>query len=71
MSQLTDQDTLQAITDALGGIAIALSKQLDAKRLTTDLRALADEAMEAGNGPSAGLIGEIARAVEARTTQLN
>lgn len=64
--KLTDQEAIQAITDALGGLAIALGKQVDATKLANDLRTLADEAERAGMGPSAGLIDEVARTVEVR-----
>lgn len=68
---LTNEEVLQAVTDAFGALAIALSRQIDAKQLATDLRDLSDEAQASGHGASAGLIGEIARAVETRTAQPN
>lgn len=66
---LTNEEVLQAVTDAFGALAIALSRQIDASRLSADLKKLSDEALDAGNGPSAGLIGEIARTVETRTAR--
>lgn len=64
--KLTNEEVMQAFTDALGGMAIALSKQLDPAKLASDLRAFADEADRAGKGPSAGLLDEIARTIEVR-----
>lgn len=64
--KLNDEDVLQAFTDALGGLALALAKQIDPAKLAADLRALADAAERAGAGPSAGLLDEIARTVEVR-----
>lgn len=64
--KLTDQEAIQAITDALGGLAIALGKQLDATKLANDLRNMAQEAQMAGQSASAGLISEMARTVEVR-----
>ncbi|MBK5915133.1 hypothetical protein CCR84_12540 [Rhodocyclus purpureus] len=69
--KLTDQEAIQAITDALGGLAIALGEQVDPARLAADLRRLADEAEQRGQGPSAGLLDEIARTVEARLPDRN
>lgn len=64
--KLTNEEVMQAFTDALGGMAIALGKQLDPAKLASDLRAFADEADSAGKGPSAGLLDEIARTIEVR-----
>lgn len=64
--KLTNEEILQAFTDAIGGLAVALGRQIDPARLATDLRTLADEAERAGMGPSAGLLDEIARTVEVR-----
>lgn len=64
--KLTNEEVMQAFTDALGGLAVALGRQIDPKKLTEDLRTLADEAERAGMGPSAGLIDEVARTVELR-----
>jgi hypothetical protein len=69
--KLTDEEVLQAFTDAIGGLAVALARQIDAKRLADDLRLLADEADKAGYGPSAGLLDEIARTVEVRMPKTN
>lgn len=63
---LSNEEILQAFTDAIGGLAVALGRQIDPARLATDLRTLADEAERAGMGPSAGLLDEIARTVEVR-----
>lgn len=64
--KLTNEEVLQAFTDAMGGLALALGKQIDPAKLATDLRTLADESERAGMGPSAGLLDEIARTVEVR-----
>lgn len=64
--KLTNEEILQAFTDAIGGLAVALGRQIDPKKLAEDLRTLADEAERVGMGPSAGLIDEVARAVELR-----
>ena len=64
--KLTDQDTIQAITDALGGLALAMGKQVDPAKLANDLRNFAHEAELAGQHTSAGLISEMARTVEVR-----
>lgn len=63
---LSNEEILQAFTDAIGGLAVALGRQIDPKKLAVDLRTLADEAERVGMGPSAGLIDEIARTVEVR-----
>lgn len=59
-------EQLQAITDALAGITLALGEQIDTPRLVTRLRQLADEAEAAGNGASAGLLDVVAETVEKR-----
>lgn len=64
--ELSHEEELQAITDALAAIATAAARQLDAGRFVADLRLLADAADQAGKGPSAGLIDEISRGVERR-----
>lgn len=64
--KLTNEEILQAFTDAIGGLAVALGRQIDPKKLAADLRTLADEAERVGTGPSAGLLDEIARTVEVR-----
>jgi hypothetical protein len=64
--KLTNEEILQAFTDAIGGLAVALGRQIDPAKLAADLRTLADEADRAGMGPSAGLIDEVARTVEVR-----
>lgn len=64
--KLTNEEILQAFTDAIGGLAVALGKQIDPAKLAEDLRTLANEADRAGMGPSAGLLDEIARTVEVR-----
>lgn len=65
--KLSNEEILQAFTDAIGGLAVALAKQVDPAKLVGDLRKLADEADTLGMGPSAGLLDEIARTVESRT----
>lgn len=64
-------DLEQAITDGLGAIAVALCAQLDATRFAADLKILSTELESAGNGPSAGLVAEIARTVESRAARKN
>lgn len=64
--KLTNEEVMQAFTDAIGGLAVALGRQIDPQKLASDLRTLADEAEHAGMGPSAGLLDEIARTVEVR-----
>lgn len=64
--ELTNEEILQAFTDAIGGLAVALGKQVDAGRLAADLRKLADETKQLGHGPSAGLLDEVARTIEVR-----
>lgn len=66
--KLTEQETLQAITDALGAFAIAMSRQMDSQRLMADLRNLAEEAASHDRMPSAGLLDEIVRTLEARSS---
>lgn len=64
--KLTNEEVLQAFTDAIGGLAVALGKQVDPAKLAEDLRKLANDADRLGEGPSAGLLDEIARTVELR-----
>lgn len=64
--ELSNEETLQAFTDAIGGLAVALGKQVDPVKLVEDLRTLANDADRLGQGPSAGLLDEIARTVELR-----
>ena len=64
--ELTNEEILQAFTDAIGGLAVALGKQVDPAKLVEDLRKLANDADRLGQGPSAGLLDEIARTVELR-----
>lgn len=64
--KLTDQELIQAFTDAISAVAVALSNQIDANRLTSDLTALAKETESRGHGPSAGLIQEIAATIASR-----
>lgn len=64
--KLNNEEVLQAFTDAIGGLALALAKQIDAAKLAADLRTLANDADKLGMGPSAGLLDEIARTVEVR-----
>ena len=40
--KLTNEEILQAFTDAIGGLAVALGRQIDPKKLAGDLRTLAD-----------------------------
>lgn len=69
--KLTNEAVLQAMTDALGGLAVAMAKQVNAEQLAGDLRTLADEAAAMGHGPSAGLLDEMVRAVEKRVSRKN
>lgn len=64
--KLNNEEVLQAFTDAIGGLALALAKQMDATKLAADLRTLANDAETLGHGPSAGLLDEVARTVEVR-----
>jgi len=64
--KLTNEEILQAFTDAIGGLAVALGKQVNPAKLAEDLRKLANDADRLGQGPSAGLIHEVARTVEVR-----
>jgi len=64
--RLTDNEMLQAYTDALRAIVTAVAWQVDPVRFYADLQALADLADKAGHGPSAGLIDELARTVAIR-----
>ena len=64
--KLNNEEVLQAFTDAIGGLALALAKQIDAAKLAADLRTLANDAEKLGHGPSAGLLDEVARTVEVR-----
>lgn len=65
-STLTRDEEMQAYLDALGAIATAIAWQIDPLRFASDLKALANVAEDAGHGPSAGLIDELARTVEIR-----
>lgn len=65
MNELTRDEEMQAYTDTLGAIAIAISRQVDAGRFSADLKQLADLAAKRGNGPSAGLLDELARCIDA------
>ena len=67
--RLTRDEELQAYTDAIGALALAMAWQLDPVRLTADLRALAHQADRAGHGPSAGLIDHIVQKIEAIAMQ--
>jgi hypothetical protein len=64
--ELTREQEMQAYTDALGAIVTAVAWQVDPIRLLADLKLLAGISAKAGNGPSAGLIDELARTVERR-----
>lgn len=64
--KLTNEEVMQAFTDALCGMAVALGKQIDPAKLASDLKAFANEADSAGKGPSAGLIDEMVRTIEVR-----
>ena len=61
---LSHEQEMQAITDALGVVVIAISRQIDSSRLIADLRLFADKYEAAGIGPSAGLIGALIRGLE-------
>ena len=65
MNELSREEEMQAYTDTLGAIAIAIARQIDTRRFSADLKQLANLAAERGNGPSAGLLDEIARAIDA------
>lgn len=62
--KLTRDEELQAYTDAIGALALAMAWQLDTARLIADLRTLANQADRAGHGPSAGLIDHIVQKIE-------
>lgn len=66
MNELTREEEMQAYTDTLGAIAIAISMQVDARKFSSDLKHLANVAAERGNGPSAGLLDEIARYIDTK-----
>lgn len=70
-TEMTLDDMAQAMTDALSAIVIAVAKQVDAKKLAADLKQLADEADQHGEGKSAGLLDELVRALEQRVTKTN
>lgn len=63
--KLTRDEELQAYTDAIGALALAMAWQLDPIRLVADLRALANRADQAGHGPLAGLIDHLVHKIEA------
>ena len=67
--RLTRDEELQAYTDAIGALALAMAWQLDPIRLTADLRALANQAAQHGHGPSAGLIDHLVHKIEAIVMQ--
>lgn len=58
--RLTDNEMLQAYTDALRAVATAVAWQVDPVRFYADL------ADKAGHGPSAGLIDDLANTVAVR-----
>lgn len=62
--RLTRDEELQAYTDAIGALALAMAWQLDTARLIADLRALANLADQHGHGPSAGLIDHLVQRIE-------
>lgn len=62
--KLTREEEMQAYSDALAGLAIAISRQLDAASLSTELKRLADISEARGKGPSAGLMDELARTID-------
>lgn len=64
--ELTREEEMQAYTDTLGAIAIAISRQVNARTFSRDLKHLADIAAKRGNGPSAGLLDEIARVIDSQ-----
>jgi hypothetical protein len=64
--KLTHEEEMQAITDALAGIATAIARQIDADRFLADLNILAKAAEINGKGPSAGLLDAICHGVAAR-----
>ena len=63
---LTRDEEMQAYIDTLGALATAIAWQIDPVRFAGDLQAIAHAAEDAGHGPSAGLIDELARTVEIR-----
>jgi hypothetical protein len=67
--RLTRDEELQAYTDAIGALALAMAWQLDPIRLTADLRTMAHSADQHGHGPSAGLIDHIVTKIEALVLQ--
>lgn len=66
MDELSREEEMQAYTDTLGAIAIAISRQVNAKTFSQDLKQLAEIAAKRGNGPSAGLLDEIARIIDSK-----
>jgi hypothetical protein len=64
--KLSDEELIQAFTDAIGGLAVALSKQVDPRKLANDLKTLAKEADDGGQRGSASLLMEIGKTVESR-----
>jgi len=61
---LSHEQEMQAITDALGAIVIAMSRQIDSSRLIADLALFAGQCEAKGIGPSAGLIDALVRGLE-------
>lgn len=64
MNELTREEEMQAYSDTLAALVIAIARQLDASRLSTDLKYLANQAENRGNGPSSGLLDELARTID-------
>lgn len=62
--EITREEEMQAYSDTLAALAIAIARQIDASQLTTDLKHLAHQAENRGNGPSAGLLDELARTID-------
>jgi hypothetical protein len=66
-------EVIEAYGAALKGLAVALGWQVDPVRLHADLQAMAGLARRSGQAASAGLIDEMANAVEAQllTTRMS
>ena len=58
--ELSREEEMQAYSDALAAILIAVGRQVSAERLVADLKRIRDGFAAAGNGPSAGLLDELA-----------
>ncbi|HCB12132.1 MAG TPA: hypothetical protein DEP36_00975 [Gammaproteobacteria bacterium] len=61
---LTNDEIIQAYTDILGALVLAIGRQLDPARLRADLQLLANAYAQTGSGPTAGLLDELIRHVD-------